>query len=96
MVEDLGITALERVTYAQVYTLEGEILEDDLRRIANELLTDCVAHDTITHSGQSSEISSQKNLKIVEIAYHPGVMDPVEESTVKGIRDFRRFFCASR
>ena len=28
-----------------------------------------------------------KDLRIAEIAYHPGVMDPVEESTLKGIRD---------
>jgi len=36
--------------------------------------------------GEKGENTSS-NLHVIEIAYNPGVMDPVEESTLKGIRD---------
>ena len=73
------------VRTAQVYLIDGDLREPDVRRIASELLA-----DPITQNYTCGEIpSKEKGIKIVEVAYNPGVMDPVEESAKKAIKDLR-------
>ncbi|MDP3732863.1 MAG: phosphoribosylformylglycinamidine synthase subunit PurS, partial [Candidatus Omnitrophota bacterium] len=90
---DLGIKSVERVHFVQVYIVEGRLLQDDIRRICEELLVDRIAQD-YSINGQTGKLTKRlpagrqgHNEFIIEVAYNAGVMDPVEESTLKGIRD---------
>jgi phosphoribosylformylglycinamidine synthase II len=79
---DLGITAVEKVRVANVYLLEGDISDSELESICRELLTDPIVEE-YTHR----EAPVPAGARLVEVAYNPGVMDPVEESVKKGITD---------
>jgi len=83
---DLGIHKRVKVFFIQVYNLEGELSEILLRKICEELLVDKVSQD---YSLGEADINAQdrKETFVVEVAYNNGVMDPVEESVLKGIRD---------
>jgi phosphoribosylformylglycinamidine synthase len=82
---DLGITGVEKVSFCQVFTVEGDIPLSQMEKICEELLVDKVAQSYAINP--QSQSSSNRFRVAVEVAYNPGVMDPVEESTVKGIRD---------
>jgi len=83
---DLGIDAVKDVRFIQVYMIEGSVFEDGIRRICEELLIDRITQDyAIVFS--SSRFRADAGEFLVEVAYNPGVMDPVEESTLKAIRD---------
>jgi len=82
---DMGIRKVKEISFIQVYLLEGKISKSQLKAICENLLVDSVTQE---FSCNKSFVSGQtKNRHIVEIAYNPGVMDPVEESTLKAIRD---------
>ncbi|MBU4252645.1 MAG: phosphoribosylformylglycinamidine synthase subunit PurL [Candidatus Omnitrophica bacterium] len=83
---DLGIAGVKEVKFIQVYTLEGNLADGQALSICQELLTDKVAQDYKILSGQSSNYL-KANQHIVEVAYNPGVMDPVEASVLKGVQD---------
>ncbi|MCX5715063.1 MAG: phosphoribosylformylglycinamidine synthase subunit PurS, partial [Candidatus Omnitrophica bacterium] len=56
-----------------------------LKLICEELLVDKITQDyTVLTEGASPKTSEGL---MIEVAYNPGVMDPVEESVRKGIRD---------
>ncbi|MDP2940922.1 MAG: phosphoribosylformylglycinamidine synthase subunit PurL [Candidatus Omnitrophota bacterium] len=84
-IRGLGITGVKDVRFAQVYTLEGNIGSGEAEKICAELLTDKITQDYVIIT--KGEGRRTKGAFVVEIAYNPGVMDPVEESTLKGIRD---------
>ncbi len=79
---DLGIKNVQRVRVSQVYLLEGRLDEKDLLRICRELLTDPIVEE---YSYQEKPVPA--DARLVEVAYNPGVMDPVEDSVRKGIAD---------
>ena len=83
---DLGISGVKSVRFIQSYTLEGDVASGQVISICQELLTDKVAQDykVITDSQVNRFKADQYT---VEVAYNPGVMDPVEASVLKGIRD---------
>ncbi len=81
---DLGITGVKEVKFIQAYTLEGNLAGGQVLSICQELLTDKVAQDY--KIGQTAR-GLASNQHIVEVAYNPGVMDPVEASVLKGIQD---------
>ncbi|MFH1790410.1 MAG: phosphoribosylformylglycinamidine synthase subunit PurL [Candidatus Omnitrophota bacterium] len=86
-IADLGISGVTGVSFIQVYYLFSgcRIAKKDLKRICVDLLVDKV---TQTYAmGRPFAARTGKSLHVVEIAYNPGVMDPVEESALKGIRD---------
>lgn len=85
---DLGLNGVGEVAVVQVYTIDGEIDEAQIRLISEELLTDQVTQDFVYTRGEFyTPPLNGRGKRIVEIAYNKGVMDPVEESTIKGIRD---------
>jgi len=85
---DLGLTSVKEVRVVLVYTVDGDVSKDHVRRIAQELLTDPVTQDYLISSARDeSAYAHESGCEVIEIAYNPGVMDPVEESTLKGIRD---------
>jgi len=87
-IRDLGLKQVDDVRVVQVYTLEGALTDDEVSRIAQQLLCDPVTQEYSCAQESAPHYNhSDSNEHIVEIAYNPGVMDPVEASTIKGIRD---------
>lgn len=87
-IRDLGIGRalggrVKEVKAVQVYLLEGNINEHDVRKICEHLLVDPITQN-YTCSGTAF---NEKSYKVVEVAYNPGVMDPVEDSAKKAIGD---------
>jgi phosphoribosylformylglycinamidine synthase II len=82
--EDIGYSSVERVKVGRIYRLIGEVDREEIERIASELL-----RDPVTETGycQESAYRSSGSLRVVEIAYNPGVMDTVAQSTMKAIKD---------
>lgn len=82
---DIGIKNVGKVSFIQVYFLEAGFDTETLDCICRNLLCDPVTQEYIFNASFSPEES--KRTYIVEIAYNPGVMDPVEESAKKAILD---------
>ncbi|MHB8104112.1 MAG: phosphoribosylformylglycinamidine synthase subunit PurL [Dehalococcoidales bacterium] len=79
---DLGIKSVSRVRVSSVYLLEGTLKDKELLAICRELLTDPIVEEYTTQ-----ESPALAGARLVEVAYNPGVMDPVEDSVKKGIKD---------
>lgn len=85
---DFHIKGVSSVHTVQIYNIEGEISDVEIQRVACDLLSDPVTQEFRIYSYQRPYNPVQKqNQHIIEIAYNPGVMDPVEYSTLKGIKD---------
>ena len=87
-IHDLGINAVTHAAIVNVYLLEGNLTRDDVKRICEELLVDPVVEE---YSFAISPKTQRDDHHIIEVAYNIGVMDPVESSTIKGIRDLGIF-----
>lgn len=93
-IETFGFRGVRNVRVCQVYIIFGDVSKNTLNTIAIKLLA-----DTITQDYQISDfvVSAQPNdfvlripdfgHHIVEISRKPGVMDPVEQSVLKALRD---------
>jgi len=79
---DLGIKSVNRVRVSSIYLLEGKLDDNELLAICRELLADPIVEEYTTQ-----ESPAPPGARLVEVAYNPGVMDPVEDSVKKGIRD---------
>jgi len=87
-IHDFDLDAVSDVRVVQVYSINGDIDPEQINRIANELLADPVTQDVHYFPAHEYRLPPRDDKAYtVEIAYNPGVMDPVEESTIKGIRD---------
>ncbi|MFO7995820.1 MAG: phosphoribosylformylglycinamidine synthase subunit PurL [Dehalococcoidia bacterium] len=84
-IRDLGITDVTLVRVSDVYILAGTMGVDEVRRICEELLVDPVVQKYSYNKADAGFASHSSHF--VEVAYNPGVVDPVEESVRKGIRD---------
>jgi len=84
---DLGIHSIKEVNVTQVFLIDGEISKDAIEKICRELLVDDIVQEYSFTSIPKPLPKNSNDLREIEIAYNPGVMDPVEESTLKGIRD---------
>ncbi|MDD5662440.1 MAG: phosphoribosylformylglycinamidine synthase subunit PurL [Candidatus Omnitrophica bacterium] len=81
---DFGIKAVKGVRFIQVYNITGDLAKEEVEKICAALLTDRICQDYSINPAPEKKL---KDKFIVEVAYNPGVMDPVEESTLKGISD---------
>ncbi len=86
---DLGINTVTDVKMVQVYMIEGDFKSDDIKRIADKLLADLIIQTSIRGKIEDKkfQVKPKNNYHVIEVAYNPGVMDPWEESTRKGICD---------
>ncbi|MBI2860520.1 MAG: phosphoribosylformylglycinamidine synthase subunit PurL [Chloroflexi bacterium] len=80
---DLGVTTISAVRVAEVYLLDGTLTGDALEKVCR-LLADPVTQEY--RAGAALQPASGK-VHVVEVAYNAGVVDPVEESVLKAIRD---------
>jgi len=83
-IHDLGIVTADRVRVSDIYLLEGALNPKEVELICRELLADPVAEE---YSIGKAPLVASEDAHAVEVAYNPGVMDPVEESVSKGILD---------
>lgn len=84
-IEDLGIPGVDYVKTIQLYIIEGDISESNVKAVCENLLTDRVTQD-YDYRGflvRQDDIGAWE----VEVRYKHGVTDAVGDSTVKGIRD---------
>jgi phosphoribosylformylglycinamidine synthase II len=81
-IRDLGIGTVQQVRVSDVYLLEGDLSQKELEAICKLLLA-----DPVVEQYSIGEPPSSQDAHAVEVAYNPGVMDPVEESVSKGIGD---------
>jgi phosphoribosylformylglycinamidine synthase II len=81
-IRDLGINAVQQVRVSDVYLLEGYLSQKELETICKLLLA-----DPVVEQYSIGEPPPSQDAHAVEVAYNPGVMDPVEESVSKGIDD---------
>jgi phosphoribosylformylglycinamidine synthase II len=102
-IENIGIKSVDEIRIAQVYFIDGDLSTEDVKCICNELLTDGLTQDCICYNGlsdssdkiwagSSAELAGKKRHKdnvvyTIEVARKQGVMDPVEFTVIKGIRD---------
>ncbi len=86
---DCGIRSVKDVKVTQVYLISGDLSEKDARKIASELLTDPIVQDHTVTPDDDSKLTPASGCTAIEISYNTGVMDPVEESTLKGIADLK-------
>ena len=83
-IRELGVQTVEHVAFYRVYYLKGTFDHQTAERIARELLIDPVTQEY----GVEEKLGEHgRDVWSVEIAYKPGVMDPVEESARKAIGD---------
>lgn len=83
-IRDLGIGTVGRVRVSDVYLLEGDLSPKELDIICRELLADPVVEQ---YSIGEAPLVAPEDAHAIEVAYNPGVMDPVEESVRKGVLD---------
>jgi len=98
-IRDLGIKEVRDARFALLYYISGDISKAQIRRIAEELLIDRItqeyAIENTEHGARSTPACRQgrnhgpqaAGYRVVEVAYNPGVMDPVEEAVLKAIAD---------
>ncbi|MFH1008913.1 MAG: phosphoribosylformylglycinamidine synthase subunit PurL [Candidatus Latescibacterota bacterium] len=86
---DLGLEKIDSVRVVEVYRIEGTLSEEDAASIGQELLTDGIAQNMVFGREDEDVFGEQSgdDAHVVEVAYNPGVMDPVEASVLRGIRD---------
>ncbi len=84
-IRDLGISGVERVKTVQVYLLEAGIDLDRVEEIASGLFADPVINRYSVNSPVFDQETGSPH--IIQVVKKPGVMDPVEESANKALRD---------
>lgn len=85
---DLGFDMVKAVRVVEVYILEGDLSAQQVDQICKELLVDVIVQDyRFDQKPFQKSFISLKEAHYIEVAYHPGVMDPVEASALKGIKD---------
>ena len=84
------IDTVRDVRVKEIYILYGELKEEDIKNISENILVDKIIQQYQYFSQDelnSARIKDIDNLKIVEVAYNLGVMDPWEESIKKAVLD---------
>ena len=84
-IRDAGIRSIEKVSFIQVYLVEGPSEAKTIDDICLKLLCDPITQEYAVDSAFVFERS--ESTRVVEVTYNPGVMDPVEESAKKAILD---------
>ncbi len=95
---DLGVKDLQEVRIRRIYYVRGSLRREELQRLAEELLADPITEECqwTAHPEQTARpstgsgravVSKDDPTHLIEVAYRPGVRDPVEDSLKKGAGD---------
>ncbi len=82
---EIGVRGIDRVRHVRVYAIESDMPAEEVERVAAELLADPVV-DRYAVGGPVLD-DGEGSCRIIQIVRKPGVMDPVEASSLKGIAD---------
>ncbi len=74
---------VQEVRKAAVFRLKGDLEDSLLTRIASRLLADSITERYAVNSSALDESTG----KVFEVAFNPGVMDPVEQSARKALKE---------
>jgi phosphoribosylformylglycinamidine synthase II len=85
-IKNLGYGELEDLRLRHLYFLIGTITGEEAKTIAQALLIDSVIQEFSVYSADETPPVAS-GYQSLQIMYKPGVMDPVEESTLRGVRD---------
>jgi phosphoribosylformylglycinamidine synthase subunit PurSL len=85
-IEDLGIYSVSAASVIDVYFLDAGLAAEQLDLICSRLLADPVTQ-LYNCDGASGPPGHLKGEYHVEVAYNPGVTDPVQETALKAIQD---------
>ena len=82
-IEDLGIKGVRELRITQIYFIEGTLSEPQIVQICENLLCDSVTQEysyrkKIEERRERGRTDRRTDLHTIEVAYNPGVMDPVE------------------
>ena len=88
-IHDLGIATVSDVRVVDIYWLDAELDAPTLDLIGCSLLADPVTQLCSYQQGAPAEPVDESRYHAVEVAYNPGVTDPVEDSVLKAIRDLK-------
>ena len=83
-IADLAISAVRGVRFVRVYFIRTKEPPANVRRIAAELLSDPICE---VFAVGRHVVRSGPGVSVIEVVRKPGVMDPVEASTRKGIAE---------
>ncbi|MEM2740054.1 MAG: phosphoribosylformylglycinamidine synthase subunit PurS [Candidatus Bathyarchaeia archaeon] len=83
-IEDMGVRGVEKVKVVQGFRLEGDLDEDDVKLLCEELL-----HDPIVQ-GYTYFLEGEHDIRldgwIIEVKYKPGVFDSLASSVLEASR----------
>jgi phosphoribosylformylglycinamidine synthase len=82
-IHQLGLPQVETVRTSRLYLLEGDLVRDDVARLAEQLLADPVAETFRVGVGLEARESVVPS---IEVHYRPGVMDPAALSALGACR----------
>jgi len=84
-IADLGIKSVAAALVRDVYYLDAKLTAKQLDLIGRELLADPVTQE---YSINATNAEAKKaEVHVIEVAYKAGVVDPVEETVLIGLRD---------
>ena len=90
MVKDIGDLGIGGVTGARVvdiYWLDADLADENLDLIGKAVLFDPVTQEYRVFNGPEGQVHAGKGTHTIEVAYNPGVADPVEETVMLAVRD---------
>ena len=83
----LGFNDLQRIECQDLYFIEGQLSQNDLKQLALKLLTDQVTQTAIWDELPASPADPGPDAVIVEVALRPGVTDPVAHEIVRAVHE---------
>ncbi|PWH15108.1 MAG: phosphoribosylformylglycinamidine synthase [Anaerolineae bacterium] len=82
----LGFQDLKYLECQDLYFIEGQLLQQDVQRLALELLSDPVVQ-SVESTTLPAEDRRTDAVTVVEVAYRPGVTDPVAHEIVRAAHE---------
>jgi len=86
-IHDLGITTVTNVRVMDIYWLDADLKKGEIEIISSRFLADPVIQDYFYEKKSRAGSGLDTHHHTVEVAYNAGVVDPVENSVLKGISD---------
>ncbi len=81
----LGFSNLKRVSCQDLYFIEGQLSAQNLQQLALKLLSDAVTQAFACDEIKQETVTHRPDL--IEVAYRPGVTDPVAEQIVRAAHE---------
>ncbi|MFH0942268.1 MAG: phosphoribosylformylglycinamidine synthase subunit PurL [Chloroflexota bacterium] len=85
-IADLGISTVHGVRVLDIYRFDGKLRPDELELICRKLLSDTVTQE-YRYDPPTKDKAGAPDGFAVEVAYNPGVVDPVEATIMKSLLD---------